>query len=96
MGRGSRSFPSQACRSSAGKGGRTMSRETWNVTFIGDYFSTVTTVEMDTEDFSPDVDPSDDEVVSQIAIDLATNMLQYHYGWDMEKLSTIAIEAEVG
>ena len=50
-----------------------MSRETWNVTFVGDYFSTVTTVEMDTEDFSPDVDPSDDEAVSQIAIDLATN-----------------------
>ena len=73
-----------------------MSRETWNVTFVGDYFSTVTTVELDTEDFSPDVDPSDDEAVSQIAIDLATHMLQYHYGWDMEKLSTIAIEAEVG
>jgi len=35
-------------------------------------------------------------VVKQIAIDLATNMLQYHYGWDMEKLSTVAIEAEVG
>jgi hypothetical protein len=73
-----------------------MSRETWNVTFVGDYFSLVTTVELDTDDFSPDVDPSDDDAVMDIAIDLAKNLLQHHYGWDMEKLATIEIGAEVG
>lgn len=30
-----------------------MSRETWNVTFVGDYFSLVTTVELDADDFLP-------------------------------------------
>jgi hypothetical protein len=57
-----------------------MSESTYNVTFIGDYFSmnvTVAGVEGDEE----------------VAIDLANNIMKSHYGWDLLSVSTIEVEA---
>lgn len=67
-----------------------MSIQTWNVTFVGDHFYLVTTVEVETED-SPEIDPKDFDALEGVAIDLAKNILSHHYGWDMEKVATVEI-----
>jgi hypothetical protein len=52
----------------------------YNVTFVGDYFTTIVNVQQ--------VDGDED-----VAIDLAANILQAHYGWNIVPASTIEIEA---
>lgn len=67
-----------------------MTIQTWNITFVGDYFSLVTTVEVEPED-TPEIDPKDFDALEEVAIDLAKNILSHHYGWDMEKVATVEI-----
>ena len=57
-----------------------MTESTYNVQFVGDYFSmnvVVAGVEGDEE----------------VAIDLANNIMKSHYGWDVLAVSTIDVEA---
>lgn len=61
-------------------------RDEYNVCFIGDHFSMnvfVQGVEFPNEEYDEDV-----------VIDLASNIIQYQYGWDIKAVSTVAIEVE--
>lgn len=67
----------------------------YTVTFTGDYFSIRTSVELDLDDLIEDSQPIDDESLREVATGLASNILQYHYGWDVPPLSH-EIEATEG
>jgi len=67
----------------------------YTVTFTGDFFSIRTSVELDLDDLVEDSQPTDDESLREVAIGLASNILQYHYGWDVPSLSH-EIEATEG
>jgi hypothetical protein len=56
-----------------------------SVLFVGDYFSTMTTVVLN--EALREGDEDDDE----FAIRLATVLLEEFYGWDMEKAATVSI-----
>jgi hypothetical protein len=59
---------------------------TYNVTFIGDFFSTQTTVELDITD--------DNEDNESRAIATACDLLADYYGWDILSVSTVDVEVE--
>jgi len=67
----------------------------YTVTFTGDYFSICTSVELDLDDIIADSHPTDDESLREIAIQLASNILQFHYGWNVPAVSD-EIEATEG
>ena len=50
----------------------------YTVTFTGDFFSIRTSVELDLDDLVEDSQPTDDESLREVAIGLASNILQYH------------------
>lgn len=53
---------------------------TFNVQFVGDYFAmNVCVTEVDGDD--------------EVAINLATNIIKRHYGWDVLQASTIEVYA---
>lgn len=66
------------------------------VTFVGDHFTTTTVVEISDDDYATDGQEIDEDFRESVAIDLATNLLRDYYGWDMNSLSTIDIEARRG
>lgn len=57
----------------------------YNVTFVGDFFYTTVSVELDTEE--PDIADSSEDELEDVAIDLAKNMMEYHYGWKVADVS---------
>ena len=57
----------------------------YSVTFVGDFFSTTVSVEVDTEE--PDIMGFTGEQLEDVAIDLAKNMMEYHYGWKIADAS---------
>jgi len=57
----------------------------YNVTFVGDFFSTTVSVEVDTEE--PDIMGFTGEQLEDVALDLAKNMMEYHYGWKIADVS---------
>lgn len=65
----------------------------YSVTFIGDFFSTTVTVELDTEE--PDIMGFTGEQLEDVALDLAKNMMEYHYGWNVAEVANI-IEVVAG
>ena len=56
-----------------------------SVLFVGDYFSTMTTVVLN------EALREDEEDDDEFAIRLATVLLEEFYGWDMEKAATVSI-----
>lgn len=68
--------------------------KSFNVLFVGDYFSLRTSVEVDLDE--PDVAGKNEEELMEVAEDLAKNLLELHYGWDMDSLATIDIEVLEG
>lgn len=71
-----------------------MTLKPFTVQFVGDYFSLQTSVEIDLTE--PDVAGKGIEELMEVAEDLAKNLLELHYGWDMDKLATIDIEVMEG
>jgi hypothetical protein len=67
----------------------------YTVTFTGDYFTIRTSVELDLDDLIEDSHPIDDVSLRATATALATNILQFHYGWDVPAVSH-EIEATEG
>ena len=67
----------------------------YTVTFTGDYFTMRTSVELDLDDIIADSLPTDDESLREIATQLASNILQFHYGWNVTAVSD-EIEATEG
>ena len=65
----------------------------YSVTFIGDFFSTTVPVELDTEE--PDIMGFTGEQLEDVALDLAKNMMEYHYGWNVAEVANI-IEVVAG
>jgi ABC-type uncharacterized transport system substrate-binding protein len=65
----------------------------YNVTFVGDFFSTTVTVELDTDE--PDLIGASAEELEDTASDLANNILEFHYGWNVGERST-SIEVVAG
>lgn len=61
-------------------------KDEYNVCFIGDYFSMNVSVQ--------GVEFPADEYDEDIVIDLAANIIQYQYGWDIKAVSTVTIEVE--
>jgi len=59
----------------------------YTVTFTGDFFSIRTSVELDLDDLVEGSQPIDNESLREVAIGLASNILQYHYEWDVPPLS---------
>lgn len=57
----------------------------YSVTFVGDFFSTTVSVEVDTEE--PDIIGFTGEQLEDVALDLAKNMMEYHYGWSVADVS---------
>ena len=57
----------------------------YNVTFVGDFFSTTVSVEVDTEE--PDIMGFTGEQLEDVALDLAKKMMEYHYGWKIADVS---------
>lgn len=52
----------------------------YNVHFVGDYFAmNVCVTEVDGDD--------------EVAIDLAANIIKFHYGWDVIQVATIEVYA---
>ena len=66
----------------------------FTVQFVGDHFSLQTSVDVDLNE--PDVAGKSEEELIEVAEDLAKNLLELHYGWDMDELATIDIEAMEG
>ena len=58
----------------------------YNVTFIGDFFSTKTTVELDITD--------DNEDNESRVIAVACDLLADNYGWDILDVATVDVEVE--
>jgi hypothetical protein len=58
-----------------------MTEQEYNVRFTGDYFSMIVCVQ--------GVEGDED-----MAVDLAANIIEYQYGWDVRKASTVDIEVE--
>lgn len=65
----------------------------YSVTFVGDFFSTTVSVEVDTEE--PDIMGFMGEQLEDVALDLAKNMMEYHYGWNVAEVA-ITIEVVAG
>jgi len=65
----------------------------YNVTFLGDFFSTTVTVELDNEE--PDLIGVSAEELEDTATQLANNILEFHYGWNVGEMST-SIEVVAG
>lgn len=57
----------------------------YNVTFVGDFFSTTVSVELDTEE--PNIAELSEDELDDVARHLATNILEYHYGWKVADVS---------
>ena len=62
----------------------------FTVQFIGDHFSLQTSVDVDLNE--PDLAGADITGLMETAEELAKNLLNHHYGWDMDSLATIDIE----
>lgn len=56
------------------------------VTFEGDFFSTTVPIELDTDE--SDIENATAEELDETAIALATNILKFHYGWNVAEMST--------
>ena len=69
-------------------------RKPFTVAFVGDYFALTTTVELDLNE--PDLAGKDDDEIADVAEDLAVNLLDSHYGWDIRSISTIEISVSEG
>lgn len=65
----------------------------YTVTFIGDFFSLVTSVELDPNE--PDIAGKSPDELLEVATELASRSLKFHYGWDVESVAT-EVEAVVG
>lgn len=65
----------------------------YTVTFVSDLFTLCMGVELDL--LEPDIAGADDEQLERTAMDLAKNMLLFHYGIDIAKI-TDEIEATQG
>ena len=64
------------------------------VTFVGEYFSMATTVELDMSE--ADMSSKSREELLEVAEDLAVNILNHHYGWDMRDVATVEIDVQEG
>jgi hypothetical protein len=62
-----------------------MKHASCNVTFVGDFFSLTHFVEIDLEE--PSFANLDNDQLEEVAIDMATKNLRYHYGWEMKDIS---------
>jgi len=65
----------------------------YTVTFIGDYFTLITSVELDPEE--PDIAGMSPDELLEVATELASRCLTFQYGWDVRSVST-EIETLVG
>lgn len=59
------------------------------VQYVGDYFDMRVPIEVDTEELETEIT---DEIIDETAQALATNMMRYHYGIDIESFATVDIE----
>lgn len=58
----------------------------YTVTFVGDFFTIITSVELDPHE--EDIVGRSPEELLEVATELASNTLKFHYGWDVEAVST--------
>jgi hypothetical protein len=65
----------------------------YTVTFIGDFFTMTTSVELDPEE--PDIAGKSPDELLDVATELASRWLNFHYGWDVKSVAT-EIETLVG
>ncbi len=66
----------------------------YTVTFVGDFFTMTTSVELDPEE--PDIAGKSPDELLDVATELASRWLNFHYGWDVKSVATIEVEAVAG
>lgn len=64
----------------------------YQVTFVGDYFTLTTRVDLDTSE--PDLEDKTDDELLEVAEQFAYDLLRYQYGWDMNQLATVDVTVE--
>jgi hypothetical protein len=57
----------------------------YTVTFIGDFFTLRTSVELDLEE--PDIAGKSPDELLDVATELASRWLNFHYGWDVKSVA---------
>lgn len=62
----------------------------YSVTFTGDFFTMIVCVEVELDEIAPGDNPE------EAAIDLATNIIEAHYGFPVREYATIDIVVEEG
>ena len=65
----------------------------YTVTFVGDFFTITTSVELDPDE--PYIAGKSPDELLDVATELASRWLNFHYGWDVKSVST-EIETLVG
>lgn len=65
----------------------------YTITFVGDFFSLVTGVELDPNE--PDIAGKTPDELLEVATELASRLLNFHYGWDVMSVAT-EVEAVIG
>jgi hypothetical protein len=65
----------------------------YTVTFVGDFFTIITSVELDPHE--DDIVGRSPEELLDVATELASRWLNFHYGWDVKSVAT-EVEAVAG
>jgi hypothetical protein len=65
----------------------------YTVTLVGDFFTIITSVELDPHE--DDIVGRSPEELLDVATELASRWLNFHYGWDVKSVAT-EVEAVAG
>jgi hypothetical protein len=65
----------------------------YTVTFVGDFFTLRTSVELDPSE--PDIAGMSPAELLDVATELASRSLRFHYGWDIQSVAN-EVEAVAG